>query len=377
MSIAEPTIQELIDIAAQAIRGGADKTADFVSGSDYESLIGPAAMLWSRQAMRDTDMFNAVNFRTADGKDLTNLVRKRYGKERVLDTRGQGTARLVRPAGGIAESIWKGTRLLVPGPKSKVYRTTKTVEVPASEVMVDVPIESLIVGPGSAIDLGSSVARVDDSLKDSTWTVQSLRCADGTLFEKAEAFRERIRRERLDERVGQEKLIEDVCKAQGAGHVICFRSNFAGEDYDHGLNVVYVGNLGYVGTPELVKACTLALDDVRVLGDHLQVLPMARVDLAVDADVVLHASPALFDLARLERIHHTAVTQYLNGSSGSFTYSRDGIGAAIARMTREVQRVDLVTPSADVQIVEGDMRNFPAVLNRYVPSSITLRYKGP
>lgn len=372
-NITEPTIQELIDIASQAIRGGGDKTADFVSGSDYESLIGPPAMHWSREALRDTDLFNAVNFRTADGDDLTDLAYKRYGKERVLDSRGQGTARLARPAGGIAESIWKGTRILIPGATAKIYRATKQIDVLSSDVEVDVPIEALDVGPGSAIDVGSAVARIDDTLKDSTWSVTWLRCADGTLFEKADAFRERIRQERSDDRVGQEKLIEKVCKAAGASYVETFRSNYAGEGFDHGLNVVYVGNLGYVGTPDLVKACTLALDDVRVLGDHLQVLPMALVELSVDADVTLYNSPALFDLARLKRIHSNVVARYLDG----FTYSLDGIRSVIAKFTPEVQRVDLATPTTDAQIVFGPQRNFPDTLNRYVVSNVTIRYQAP
>lgn len=374
MSIAEPTIKDLIDVAGKAVRGTVDKTADFLTGSDYDALNGPNAILWSRQAQRDTDLFDATNFNTAEGDDLTRLAWKRFGIKRVLDTRGQGTARLARDVAGVGETIWAGTRIYVPGPVPKFYRTTKNTVVLSTARYVDLAIESVEIGPGSAVELGSKLAKLGDVLKDTTWFVQSLRCGEGTVFERADEFRERIRRERRAARVGQTKKIIEVCSEAGAGSVAVFRSDYAGEAYDHGLNVIYVGDLGNVGTPDLVKACTLALAKARVLGDHLQVLPMARVALDIDATVFLYASPALFDLARLERIHHAVLTQYLNGASGSFTYSLDGIRGALAKHTSEVQRVELATPTASSLIVEGSLKNFPATLNRYVPGNFTLRY---
>lgn len=374
MSIAEPTIKELITIAGKAVRGGADKTADFITGSDYDALNGPNAIIWSRQGQRDTDLFNDVNFNTAEGAALTRMGEKRYGIKRILDTRGQGTVRLARDAAGIAETIWAGTRIYAPGPIAKFYRTKKDTAVLASATYVDLDIEAVELGTGSAIELGSKLAKLGDVLKDPSWFVASLSCADGTTFERADEYRERIRLARRASRVGQTAKIIEVCKEAGAGSVALFRSDYAGEAYDHGLNVAYVGDLGNVGTPDLVKACTLALAKARVLGDHLQVLPMARATLDVDATVYLYASPALFDLTRLERIHHSVVRQYLNGTSGSFTYSLDGIRGAIAKHTPEVVRVDLAAPLADSLVVEGSRKNFPATLNRYVPGTITLRY---
>src|SRR5262245_33460726 len=98
------TIQEMIDVASKAIRG-VDKAADFIRGSDYESLIGPSAIIWSRELERDEDLFNSTNFNTAVGADLTELARKRFKKTRVLDTRGTGVAHVTRPSGGIAETF--------------------------------------------------------------------------------------------------------------------------------------------------------------------------------------------------------------------------------------------------------------------------------
>jgi hypothetical protein len=374
--IPEPTIKELLEVAATSVRGNMDSTADFIRGSDYESLLGPSAVIWSREAARDTDLFNAVNFNTADGEDLTVMAKKRYGKDRILDTRGAGTVVVSRPAGGTSETFWKGSEFHVSGPQPKVYRATQNTVVSSSALLATVPIEAVEFGPGVAVDVTAGV-NIADRLTDSTWRVDRLSCGDGTLFEKAEAFRARIRQERRDARVGQTKAIIKACNAAGAASVALFRSDFAGDDYDHGLNVCYVGDLGNNGSPELVKACTLALEKVRVGGDHLQVLPMARTALNVTATVTLYDAPPLFDLKRLERIHVAALSQYLGGLSGRYDYSVVGLESAIARHTPEVQAVTLSTPSVDAAIVEGTNKNFPAVLYRYVLGQVSIRYVGP
>lgn len=375
--IPEPTIRELLDAAGTAVRGLADKNADFIRGSDYESLTGPSAILWSRQARRDSDLFADVNFATASDQALTDMAMLRYGKQRILDSRGAGIVRLKRAAGGDAETIWKGTRFFVPGPTARFYRATADTPVAAGAANIVVPIEAVDIGPGVAVSVGGNIARIGDQLEDSTWLVVELVCADGQLFEKAEDFRERIRRELFEARVGQTAAIIKACKRVGAANVEVFRNNYAGSEYDHALNVVYVGDLGFSSPPDLVRACVLELQGFRALGDNLQVLPMARVELDIRATLHLYDHPALFDLERIERLHVASLHHYLNGSSGRFTYSLDGIRGAIARNTPEVQQVVLTTPTADDQIVVGAAKNFPATLNRYVPGSITLTYRGP
>lgn len=374
--IAAPTIQELLEVASTAIRGDGDKNADLIRGSDYDSLIGPCAVIWSRQSQRDTDLFDAVNFHTATGDDLTDLALKRFGKVRVMDTRGAGTATFTRSSSGVSETIWAGTRLMVVGSNPKVYRVKTDTAVGSALTSISVPIEAIEIGPGSALtitDPGGKQVSINDLLT-SAWKVTALTCADGTLFEEADAFRTRIRTERATDRVGQTAAIIAACESAGAVHVALFRSDYAGDEYDYGLNVCYVGNSGYTGTPELVKACTLALRSKRVLGDHIQVLPMAMSSLDVSANVYLIDTPGKFDLSRLEAVHTAAITQYLNGGSGNFSYSMSGILGAIIRHTPEVHRVELVTPTVDATIVTGDMKNFPAVLQRHVLSSISLQY---
>lgn len=120
-----------------------------------------------------------------------------------------------------------------------------------------------------------------------------------------------------------------------------------------------MGTSGYVSTPELVKACTMALRRSRVAGDSLQVLGMTSALVNVEAKVYLADSPALYDLKRLERLHGLAVEQYLDSVQGSWAYSLDGLRGALLRHTKEVQRVEFVTPTSDATIVEGVDKNFP------------------
>lgn len=367
------TTLELIDIAAAAVHGQGDKVSDFIRGSDYESLAGPTAILYTREARRDTDMFDATKFHTARGDELTFLVKERFGVDRYLDTHGQGMAKLARPtvAAG-AGTIWAGTRITVFGSEPKYYRTVGNRAVEAGATTVLVAIEAVEIGPGTAADRITDL-RIDDVLWDTTWTVSSLVCADGTKYESAADLIARVRTGRRDARVGQKKAIETACLNAGARRVLVLRSDFA--DLDGGLNVCYVGDLSWVGNAALVKACAIAVRAARVLGDHMQVLPMGRADLDIEAVIGLRDIPETMDTERLERIHRTSITQHLGGTAGGFTFSRSGISGAVIRHTPEVQSVNLISPAADVGIlVDGA---FPAVLYRYIISDIAIRYQGP
>ncbi len=372
---AEPKIIDLIDIASHAITGQADKNADFVRGSDYESLIGPPAVIWTREDRRDQDIFDSTKFHTAKNQELTDLVQERYGITRYIDTNGTGFAVLSRPTiGGGAGTIWKGTRISVLGGSTKTYRTIEDTIVSSGSFQVKLDIEALVPGPGTAVIATSSI-RLDDLPWDSSWTVESINCTDGVDFESAQDLIARVRQTRADQRVGQVKSIENVCKLAGAANAYVFRSNYGGDAIDGGLNVVYVCDLGFATPPGLVKACFLALRDARVLGDHMQVLPMAKVIINPLIDIYLATDPAFNDIERLYQIHRESVIEYLGGTSGGFSFTRNGILSALIRQTPEVQHVTIVTPASDVNILVSG--HFPPILNRYVVGTVALRYHGP
>lgn len=365
-----------------AKRGGVveDKVADYNTGSDYESLSGPNAIIWSHQSQRDTDLWRATRFNDATGDDLTKLVERRYGILRVKDTRGQGYATFKRAtAGGGAGTIWKGTRIrALVGVRTQptFYRVTEDVSVPAAELQIQVPIEAVKYGPGSREDSFDDLS-LEDGLWDASWTVAYLRCSEGTRLEPATDYRARVRRERLSGRVGHLAKIQQVCYDAGARVISCFQSNYAGSAYDYGLNFVYVGDLGYTATPALIRACTLALRSVRVAGDNLQVLPLTRGSVTIDADIYLRDSPQVLPVERLEAIHRQAILRYFGNDDGRYEYTLGGIESAIAVTGIDVQDVKLVLPRTGASILTNG--NFPSSLPRYFATdhNIHLRYHAP
>ncbi len=373
----EPTIS---DFLATSRYGTVvvDEVADYNRGSDYEALAGPNAILWSRQVQRDTDLFKTTRFNDAEGDDLTQLIEWRYGIKRVLDSRGIGTAQLARPSASAgAGMIWRGTRfaLASPSAESLFVRVTKDTEVNATATSVSVPIESVALG-NSVIEAPVGAAKIVDMLWDASWAVTTLYCEPGSTLEPATAYRARTRAVRRAARPGFEQAIIDACAAASADNVQLFPSTYGGLAGVYGLNYVYVGDSGYSATPDLVRACTLALRGVRVAGDCLQVLPLQRTQLTIIADVYLIDAPAVMPVARLEPIHRQAILQYM-GASGSLTYTVSGIESAIAKTGVEVQDVVLATPTTDATILVNGM--FPPVLSRYFVSDadITIRYRAP
>lgn len=350
-----------------------DIAADYNRGSDYDALAGASAILWSRQSQRDSDLWKATRFNDAEGQSLTELGEGRYGIPRILDTRGKGTAVFTRPAGGL-DTIWSGTRIMVPGSVPRFYRVVSDVATTSLEVPVD--IEAVEYGVGTRIDVSTS-AKLIDPLADTGWSIKMISCDDGTVLEPASDYRTRIRTTRSSSRVGQEARIIEACQAAGAGQVALFRSDYAPTSTDNGLPYIYVGDLSYNGTAALVRACTLAIRSVRVMGDNVQVLRMARVSAPVTVNVYLRDAPTKMPVARLDALHRGAIMEYMNGGDGRFTYTKSGLESAIARVSIDVQDVEVLAPVSDTVIVNGG--NFPLVLTRYFTEDavIKINYYGP
>lgn len=371
-----PKVTDYLNIAA-ASGSVEDRANDYERGSDFESLSGPNAILWSRQSQRDLDMWKSTRFADAEGPELTALVEGRYGIPRVRDTRGRGTARFVRAttAGG-AGTIWRGTRITTRSntglTQNHVYRVRQDVPVSSTATAVDVPIEAVEYGPGVKYEQGG-VVDLRDPLWDNTWSVVDLTCSDGTRLEKAADYRARVIKERKAARVGQELGIRTACLAVGAAHVALFRSDFRGSALDDGLNYVYVGDTGHSANPSLVRACTLALRGARVGGDHCQVLPMARATRTISANIYLRDGQARSPVSRIDELARKALIQYMDGPAGKHIYTVVGMESAIAKVSRDIQDVEVFDPTTDSTFIPGQ-----SVLNRYftTDADIFLTFKS-
>jgi hypothetical protein len=374
------SVQDFISAYTGAIRGKKDRHADTRRGSQIETLGGFTAVIWARESQHDVDLWNATHIATASDDDLTELIFKRYGVERILDTYGEGEVTLQRPnTSGGAGTIWRGTRIQVSTgsfSEAEYYEVATDTFVSATTTLVTVPIRASKIGSGHKIQAGPSDCVVYDPLWDNTWKVQSLNCSDGTDFESAAQLVARTREVRRNGRVGHEQAIIDACKAQGAQVVFLYESDFGGDAEDRGLNVCYVGYNGFTSDDTLVKKCKVALESVRVAGDNLQVLKIAPASLDISVDVYLKESPAVFNLEQMYRLTRDAILQVF---SGGVTYSRDEIAANIYRAVPEVQEVVFVAPSSDASVlsVSGGLLNFPATLTRYSVRSVDVRFRPP
>lgn len=372
----EPTIEEFIAAGTGAIRGIFDFAADTRRGSIHEQPLGAAAIIWKREARRDTDLFANTRFDTAEDAALTEYVSARWNIDRILDTYGLGSISISRASGG-AGTIREGTRIILASSASDpvYYAVASDTAIGSTTLATTVPIRATQVGAGTAVV--TQAAKFDDALWDSSWVIQNLVCADGTSFEPAPAFRARVRDELILRRKGYVDEITVACQNAGASHVVLFPSYYNGST-DFGLNVCYVGDDSFQTPPGMVNTIKLALETVRVCGDQLQVLPMRPSLVSIVATINLWDQPTRFNLDAIATIIRAAIVRYFDGGiDGGNSYDLDALSGDIRNATAAVQSVDFTVPASSATVMTGS--NFPAILNRYTttPSAIQLTFEGP
>lgn len=379
-----PGVSEFLAAYKGAIRSEKDSRADLNEGSRYEQIGGVTAIIWSRLVQRDETLFESTQTDTADGTALTSRLKTRFNVDRVLDGPGTGKAILTRPdatAGG--DAFYEGTRIEVVSrlgfSEPQEFEVAADTPVATTATRVVVPIRAVDVSQAVTANAGDdSYPRVSDTIWDPSWVVQSLTCSAGTTFESAPVFRARARTSRKEQRFGQSQSIIAACESAGAQHVVLFPSNFGGDDVDYGLNWVYVGDGSYNATTSLVRACTLALESARVLGDNLQVGAMVQTNLAVAATVQLNIAPAKVNTSSLVQ----RLKKYIVSSlQQDYTYSLDALRGSLYQASSLVQDVTFTTPLVDAPILtmQNGALNFPTFLPRYsiLPDDVNLALVGP
>lgn len=370
-----PTLDGLLSAFSGAVRvdGGPAKNAR--RGAGYDAVGGPTGILWSRQALRDRDVFRQNYAETATGYRLETLVERRYGVERVAASYGTGTALFTRPAAGSDGRIYRGTRIEVlgDGPRPDVYAVSQDTYVSVTATSISVPIRPTRKGTGTAVYTTGSSIRLGDSVFDATLGVTELRCTDGTDEEKASVYLSRARRQKVDSRAGYHKRIVDACLAVGAANVVALDAGVFGEDDDFGVTHVYVSDSGYSTSDALLDACFIAVDDVHVLGCDVQVLGMEVTPLAIDATLTLWDSPGAFDQVAIRRRTLDALLAEFAGRPEFWVFRADALAGAIVAAVPEVQSASLSTDPAEPDA------DFVPVLPRYtlVGTDVTVTLQGP
>ena len=351
-----PTVADLRTAFKNGLVGIQDEFADTITGSMYDVVGSIGAICFSKQAQRDQDLFDTGYFDAATGGDLTDLVLKRYGIARILDTYGQGSVQLQRAPGGVAGTLWTGTRVLVSGGAvvaPMAYVVAADTAVGAGQSLINLPVHAPRFGSGYAI---SAIAppytiSISDACFDGTFRCLSIQCLPGTDFEQDQYFKARVRAQRQTNRVGYIAPIVAACIAAGATNVALFPSYFGANSIsDYGLNFVYVGDQNYNGTTALANKCMLALEAVRVAGADLQVFPMARTNLSVAATLYMYDSPGKFNQNATVDIASAIMQQYFTGNANAFGFTLSGLAGAVQAAMPEVQKVVFTSPTADISV---------------------------
>jgi hypothetical protein len=388
-----PSLGEWVGTFHRGVKGKRDKREDGHSGAAYDYIAGTTAMLMAREAHYIRDLFRAGYFDQAEGEDLTELVAQRYKIQRILDAPGPGTATLRRASAaadtGLPQTfrtIWKGTRILVssPGGSSAAYAVAEDTPVAAGALYVaGLPIEATKTGLGSAVDTSTSgqVATFDDPLWDPSWAVTNVRCDDGTVFEKAPAFRARVLGTLQANRPGYATGIVNACVDIGAANVAVFGTNFGGLDL-HSC-ATFVGDPGFMGSPALVKAAKVQLEAWRMLGAEMHIGAMALASLSVGATVQLYDDPGKFDTNTITSAVTSAIRRVL-GATGAYGYDTDEFFGAAVGVSDAIQDVSFTSPTSNATLLvryppPNGVLWFPQVLTRYqIPANgVSLTFVGP
>ncbi len=374
-----PSLEALRTAFHNGVKGFGDSKADGHLGSVYDHFAGASAILWSQQGQRDADMFQQDYFNYADGDDLTNLVQERFGISRVLDTAGTGRIFVRRDSVSLgAGTFYKGTRITITGKNivSKEYAVSANTLVGATVAAIEVPIEAVVTGSGSYISLsGPAGIKFSNYLWDNTWTINQIDCLPGTDFEQADDFRARVKLQLLNNRVGYAYKIQQICRQQGAVDVITLRDDFGGST-PTGVSAVYVGDISHNANETLVSKCTVALEDVRVLGADLAILPIEATPVIVNLTISLSDTPFNFPLERLTDNITNIVLTYFASRREPWLYKRNAIVGAIVRNLADVQDVTINTPSSDASL---NSTLWPSPLPWYYvnPNDIAITFIGP
>lgn len=388
-----PPLTDWVQAFHKGVKAKRDKRADGHTGSGYDYIAGTTAMLMAREAAYVRDLFKAIYFNQAEGEDLTDLVAQRFKIARILDTQGPGMATLVRPnaaadagLGQNVRTIWAGTRILIQSPNAGgvAYAVAEDTPIAAGALYVaGLPIRATSYGPGAAIDTTVTGQRAvfDDPLWDPSWAVTTVRCADGTSFERAADFRSRVLATLQLNQVGYSPGIANACTLVGAQNVAVFGTNFGGADL-HSC-ATYVGDAGFMGSPALVKAAKVKLEAWRMLGAEMHIGAMALAPLSVAATVQLYDDPGKFDTNTITSAVTSAIRRVL-GATGAYGYDTDEFFGAAVGVSDAIQDVSFTSPTSNATLLvpyppPSGVLWFPQVLTRYqIPANgVSLTFVGP
>lgn len=363
-----PTLQDFRDAFRAGIVGEGNLGRDLRTGSMYDVVGGTSALVWSREMGFVRDVFQAASFDGSTREDADEQVFQRYGTLRTLETYGKGIAVFTRSSTA-ATTIFAGTRIRVANSTqtSREYVVASNVDVATDTTTALVPIRSRIPGTGSlcrAVASETSLYLLD--AQELAWTVAELTCGEGTDFEPDDPYKARAKAERASTRPGYEARMVTALTAVGLSQAVFFASTYGidASDFvsDNGINAVYVGDESFQATDDQVRAAIVALESVRVAGCDLFVGKFNRTALAPEISIRLWRDPSDLNGDAITRAAKSAVAEYFRARDNQFIFRRSLVAGSIFEVSEAIQSVEIVSPSTDGTVLEGDPAHFPTTL---------------
>ncbi len=382
MPAAEPV--PTIDQFTLAYQGGLVSVllhGDTHEGALHDHWAAVGAIMWRKVSEREQTEFRSNYFKYAKGPRLDAYIQDHFRKSRTQNAPGSGTALLRRATAGAGDgTVWEGTRIAVGVSAAKpmaYYAVTGNKAVGATETYVTVAVEAVDGAPAVSLRQGDRpILRLEDPLWDNSWTVETLECGDGTVYEDDAAFQARVATEVFEERYGFESLIVKLMKEAGADFVLLFPSDYLGEDNDAGLNRVYVADANLITTPELLRECRRALPDCAMAGASTQVLSITKTYLTFQVRIRFWAAPEGFDMSSAADNARSAIVEYFERDDNAFVWSLAGVRGAVQAAVPNTHTVE-VTASAAAPTLAALFQTHP--LPRYLttPNRVSVVLDGP
>lgn len=382
-----PTVADHLQAYGSEINALIRPNADMRSGAGYDIFAGTNAILFAREATRDRDLFRALYFDASTGDDVDVLIEERFDEFRVLAGPGTGSLVLERPLAGAQGTFFRGTRVLVVVPGADVRFAEVAVDTPygTADVSAVVPVRATVAGIAQplSVNRNNGFIRFEDPVEDPSWVPKTIDLSVGQDRENDAQYKARTKTDRLARRVGYAKSIMDACIRQGAAQVALYTSDFFGDDFDHGVNRCFVGFSSFVSTPELVRACRVAVDAVRMLGADLVVMGMTSRRLTVSATVRLWVPPTSRNKLVLAGAAAAAIVEYFNDRQNAFGFRISALRGVVLRALRsDVHSVDFaLTDDAGNAVAEPVLQQttFTSAIARTftTPANVRVQILGP
>lgn len=365
---------EILETFHGAVRR-VDLTANARRGAKLDVLGGSSSVLWVKQMDRDEYLFRLGD--VLDENDRFDALVDYYYRPRRTrrpERPGQGSLIMSRPSAGTDGYIYTGTRIIYTpgqGQESRVYSVSTDTPVSITDTTVNVPIESTLAGRSVPVEALESQLKVDDILFDPSFKAIYMTCDAGENEESRKDYLAFAKTDHLAQRNGYATKIRSICAEVGAFQIVLLRPDEFGDEYDDGICHLYVADANWSWTQDLVKACVLATDGVRIGGCDLSVGGIQTTPIQFSVNVTVRASMSPRERLSITPIISDAIIRNFQADEAFWRYDLGWLESVVVKTSPRIQEATVTTNQP------APTPGFQQVLPRYVPTTIAVTIGNP